>query len=209
MKKKVIFMVFVALSMAVNTYSMPEKIKKLKELNEKKDVAGSNKLSNELTDRGVALAGDLVKMRSTLAKANVRKGVVVDENLAKKTCLAVADKAKKYSEDEGFVIRFISLKPRNPLNAPSGEDADNEKEVLTLFDENRNLKKNWTGVEIEGKQYYRYMLPIFAEKACFSCHGEEKKVPKFIKQRYPADKSFNFQDGDLIGAVAVYTWKGF
>lgn len=208
--KRVMILGLIILSMAANATAqeMPEKIKRLKELVEAGDIDERNRLVSELTDRGIAVAKELVDMRKRLARTYVKPKAAINEETAKKVCIAVADRGKEIEKDEGYIIRFVSIKPRNPANAPSGEDAEDVKGVLRHLDEKRGQADDWGGPWIDGKSYYRYMRPIFAEKPCLSCHGDEKKVPKFIKKMYPDDKSFGFKEGDLMGGVAVYTWKG-
>lgn len=171
------------------------------------------RVTQEDTDRGIGFANELIKMRSALAGTHIKPKGVINEDTAKKICIAVAERAKEMAEykidDKGiYIIRFPSEKPRNPVNSPIA-GPDDERPDMRFFDEDSERKEKWHGVEIDGKQYYRYMKPILAEKPCLACHGAEKKVPAFIKKMYPADKSFGFKEGDIMGAVAVYTWKGF
>lgn len=162
------------------------------------------------TDRGIQIAGDLVKLRSELAKKHVNLKKVVTEETAKNTCMAVVENARKITaESDIFMIRFVSEKPRGPENAPKEERNWDELTRLQIFEKNREKKELWGAAHIGDEDYYMYMRPIFAEKRCLVCHGEEKKRPKFIKDKYPQDRSYGFKEGDLMGAVAVYTWKGF
>ena len=158
------------------------------------------------TDRGMQIANQLLNMRKDLAKKYIGPKTVITEEMINKVCPAVEEKAKKIAaENNIFHIRFASEKPRNPANAAS------EKEMtgLRTLNKNRQKKEYWTAAKINDELYYLYMKPIFAEKSCLFCHGEAKKRPKFIKQKYPDDRAYGFSVGDLMGAVAVYTWKGW
>lgn len=168
------------------------------------------KAEEKHTDRGMQIAGNLVKLRSELAKkhVNLKKGAT--EDTARKTCMAVVEDAKKITaENDIFMIRFVSEKFRKPENAPKDERNWDELTRLQIFEKNREKKELWGAAHINDDDYYIYMRPIFAEKRCLVCHGEEKKRPKFIKDNYQGDRSYGFEEGDLMGAVAVYTWKGF
>ncbi len=37
-----------------------------------------------------------------------------------------------------------------------------------------------------------------------ACHGSRDSRPAFVKEKYPNDRAFNFQPGDLRGMVAVF-----
>lgn len=164
------------------------------------------------TDRMTEAAVDLVKERSRLAKTYIKPNSPVNEETAKKICIAVSEKARKFVEDHKtedgvsiYEVKFVSEKFRNPSNVPD----DDERKYMKLFNESREKVDNWDSAYIGDRYYYRYMLPIFAEKPCLACHGEKKKLPGFVGKMYTDDRSYGFKEGDLMGAVAVFTWKGF
>ena len=164
------------------------------------------KVKSKHTDRGIQIANQLLKMRKDLTNKYIGSKARAAEEEVDKVCLAVAEKAKKIvGENNIFIVRFASEKFRNPGNAAT------EKEMTGLqkLDKNRKKKEDWGAVRINDEAFYLYMKPIFVEKACLDCHGEAKKIPKIIKQKYPDDRSYGFSIGDLMGAVAVYTWKGW
>lgn len=168
------------------------------------------RVDNKHTDRGVQIANELLRLRKDLAQKHVIPKAKVTEDAAQKICIAVAEGAKKIAtENNIFVIRFVSEKYRNPASAPEDSRWRNELKGLETLDRNRNKKEYWTSAKINDEKFYMYMKPIFAEKSCLACHGEAKKRPKFIKQKYPEDRSYGFEVGDFMGAVAVYTLKGF
>jgi len=53
------------------------------------------------------------------------------------------------------------------------------------------------------KRYLRYMRPISVKQACIACHGSKDKRPKFIVEKYPNDRAFDFKVGDLRGMIEV------
>jgi len=106
-------------------------------------------------------------------------------------------------------VKRISLKYRNPANAPEAD----EKAVLESLE---TLKKNGVVlpselVESAGNGTYKYYKPLLINKeACLKCHGDIDKNPalaKAIKERYPADKAVGYKMNDLRGAIVVTVKK--
>jgi len=106
-------------------------------------------------------------------------------------------------------VKRISLKYRNPANAPEAD----EKAVLESLE---TLKKNGVVlpselVESAGNGTYKYYKPLLINKeACLKCHGDIDKNPalaKAIKERYPADKAVRYKMNDLRGAIVVTVKK--
>ncbi len=149
--------------------------------------------------RAVSAAEEIVQMRSTLARNFIKPDMEVTEETFKNVCGAVAVRVKEIVETEGFKIRHASAKYRNPVNAATPA----EIKVLEEFDKNREMKDKWDTVEMDGKRYQRYMRPMFVEDACLACHGPKNKRPQFILEKYPEDRAYDFNVGDLRGMIAV------
>ena len=147
----------------------------------------------------VAAAEEIINMRSSLAKTFIKPDMDVTEETFKNVCGAVGKRAKEIAEKEGFKIRHAATKNRNPMFSAKPD----EVKILDAFDKDRNLMEKWDTVEMEGKKYQRYMKPIFVEQACLACHGPKDKRPKFIVEKYPDDKAFDFKVGDLRGMIEV------
>ena len=147
----------------------------------------------------VKTADEIINMRSSLAKAFIRPDTEITEETFKNVCGAVFKRAKEIAEKEGFKIRHAAVKNRNP-NFAAKQD---EIKILEAFDKDRDMKDKWDTVEMEGKKYLRYMRPIFVEEACTACHGSKDKRPKFIVEKYPNDRAFDFKVGDLRGMIEV------
>lgn len=161
-------------------------------------IAGAEKLESRKA-RAVSVADEIINMRSYLAGSFITPGAEITEETFKNTCGAVGKRVKEIMEAEGFKIRHAALKNRNPNFAANPGEA----KILEEFDKDRNLKEKWDKVEIEGKQYQRYMRPIFVEESCLACHGAKGKRPKFIVEKYLDDKAFDFRAGDLRGMIEV------
>jgi len=109
----------------------------------------------------------------------------------------VSDKYKKMS------VKRISLKPRNPANTPSKDEAV----ILQAMQDMQKVGVRPKKViqEKDGKIYV-YKPLLIGKKACLICHGDLSKRPKLaqaIKEIYPNDKATGYKMGDLRGAIVV------
>lgn len=147
----------------------------------------------------ITAADEIINMRSSLAQAFIKPDMEITEETFKNVCGAVAKRVKEISEKEGFKIRHAAVKNRNPNFAARPDEVN----ILEAFDKDRGMKEKWDDAEMEGKRYLRYMRPIFVEQACLACHGPKDKRPKFIVEKYPNDKAFDFKTGDLRGMIEV------
>lgn len=81
---------------------------------------------------------------------------------------------KRMSQDffkkSGIKLKQTTLRYRNPDNVPDKFESKVLKEFLNpSYPEGKGYGEVMSK---EGKPYYRYMLPIYVEKACLKCHGE-------------------------------------
>lgn len=165
-------------------------------------VISAGALADEADDKkamATAIVDEIVNMRSSLAQAFIKPDAEITEETFKKVCGAVGKRVKEITEKQGVKIRHAATKYRNPLNAATPEEA----EALAQFGKDKSLKETADTVEKEGKKYYRYTKPIFVEEACLACHGPKDKRPKFVIEKYPDDKAYDFRVGDLRGMISV------
>lgn len=80
----------------------------------------------------------------------------------------------------GYRFNITSLKPLNPSNLPDPW----EENALRSFE--RGADRRLSSVQEDGKQVFRYMVPLRVEQACLECHA---------KQQYKA--------GDIRGGISV------
>ncbi|MDP2366072.1 MAG: DUF3365 domain-containing protein [Ignavibacteria bacterium] len=114
-----------------------------------------------------------------------------------------------YGFSKGIYIKRVSLKNRNPLNAPDGF----ESKVLHYFRQlgfDSKLDSASEFFEIinsEGVSSVRYMKPIIIQAPCLGCHGAVENIGPDVKEilnnRYPDDKATGYQIDDLRGAVSI------
>jgi Protein of unknown function (DUF3365) len=125
-------------------------------------------------------------------------------------CSAVASSLSQQHERQGWRVRRVSLKVRNPANAPDAH----ERKILTDYqtlEQVGRLTPDVPGVYIDvqdGKRTLRYMRPILITMpVCLQCHGQPEGLLPEVKERlqtlYPRDQATGYQLNDLRGAVSI------
>ena len=113
--------------------------------------------------------------------------------------------ANDFSLMTGHRLKQTSLKIRNPSNAPD----EWEKKVLGLMESSKYTNGDGFGEVIgtSGNKIYRYIKPIYVEKACLQCHGKKEglrpEIRQFLEMRYPYDQAFGYKEGDLRGGISL------
>jgi hypothetical protein len=84
-----------------------------------------------------------------------------------------------------------------------------EKEVLkklALTEPSRDIGFGEI-LEIDDKKIYRYMKPIYVERACLECHGVKENIlpaiRQFLEKRYPHDQAYDYKEGDFRGGISI------
>jgi hypothetical protein len=117
--------------------------------------------------------------------------------------------AKAASEQSGWNIRRVSLRPRNPKAVPDAW----ERAALEDFDRRAaagegpaKLEKAEVIVE-DGKPVQRYMRALPTQQLCLSCHGAAASLSPAVAAQlnslYPADQAVGYQVGDIRGAMTI------
>ncbi len=125
-------------------------------------------------------------------------------------CSQIALGLARQHEKEGWRVRRVSVKYRNPADAPDAYEARVLDEFAALKAKGE-LQVDTERAELvteQGRQYLRYMKPIvMGSPVCLSCHGGPEEIPPDVKaelQRlYPDDKATGYRVADLRGAVSV------
>ncbi|MBL6946652.1 MAG: diguanylate cyclase [Rhodospirillales bacterium] len=84
------------------------------------------------------------------------------------------------TENSDHSFHITSLNPLNPNNVPD----ESERGALESF-EAGEAESFWTET-IGGRSYFRYMAPLFVEKACLQCHAKQ-----------------GYKTGDVRGGISV------
>jgi hypothetical protein len=129
---------------------------------------------------------------------------------AVRVCASVAQNIARKHEQEGWRVRRVSERVRNPADTPDAV----ELAVLRLWQAEQRAGRLTPAAEHQtivtegGRRYLSYMKPIFiAGPVCLQCHGAPDKlgpgVAEALRELYPMDRATGYALGDLRGAVSV------
>ncbi|MEB3212679.1 MAG: DUF3365 domain-containing protein [Leptolyngbyaceae bacterium] len=139
--------------------------------------------------------------RSGLASTLEGSSEVPTPQTMKEVCKPVGMKAQQLSQENGWQVKQIAQKYRNPAHAPN---TLHEKMALTKFDQNPDLKGFWERETLDGQDGTHYYRRINVEASCLACHGAKGDRPPFVKENYPQDLAYDFNVGDLRGMYSVF-----
>ncbi len=161
---------------------------------EEKALATARQTSNDLVS----------KLRAALLE-EISKGGTTG---AVKVCTEIAQEIpRQFNQQPGQFVRRVSLGYRNIKDRPDKFERAKLQQFAQLNRE-KNLAADYSEVFSEkGKRYLRYMKPLIAGAMCIQCHGPKDRVAepirKIIAEKYPQDRAFGYQEGDVRGAVSV------
>jgi hypothetical protein len=119
----------------------------------------------------------------------------------RQVCMPVGQRAMAIGKENGWTVRQVASKYRNPDHAPASSQ---ETEVLDLLARHPEINGLWEPATAEQGAGVNYYRRIDVQASCLACHGSRDNRPAFVKEKYPADKAFNFKAGDLRGMYAVH-----
>jgi len=127
---------------------------------------------------------------------------------AVRVCSEIAQEmTQKFAAETGHHARRVSLRYRNPKNAPDDYERTKLEEFDRLNREKKLSNEYFEVVKEEGKEYLRYFRPLITAPLCITCHGPEENIPSEVKsilsKKYPEDRATGFLVGDLRGAISV------
>lgn len=156
-----------------------------------------NKAKAMVKELGMGLKENL---KSAIKKGGPKNAIPV--------CKAIGQsKAAQVSKKHGAFIHRVSLKLRNPANAPD----EYETKVLKQMESDLAagaLKPAYVSVvEKNAKKSLRFMKPIITSDVCMKCHGSvdsiKPEVIELLKKAYPHDKATGYGVGMVRGAFSV------
>ena len=114
---------------------------------------------------------------------------------------------RRISAEQGLQLNRVSLKYRNPHNAPNKW----QRNILKRFAERKaqgeliTRLRYATVIEQNGQRQFRYMQAIPTEAVCLRCHGKHiaPELRRKLTQLYPHDLATGFDVGDIRGAFVV------
>ena len=143
----------------------------------------------------------LDRMRIALASTLEGRSEEPTMDTMKEVCKPVGMKAAAIGQQNGWQVRQVAAKFRNPDHAPASAQ---EREVIDLFHRQPAITGLWQPATAEQGAGVNYYRRINVEPSCLACHGTKASRPAFVKENYPADRAFDFKAGDLRGMYAVF-----
>jgi hypothetical protein len=140
-------------------------------------------------------------MRTGLASSLEGSTEEPTQQTMKEVCRPVGMQAMQLSKENGWQVKQIASKYRNPTHAP---ESLRDKMALAKFEQDRDLVGLWDRETINQQTGTRYYRRIDVEASCLVCHGAKERRPQFVQKGYPQDLAYNFKVGDLRGMYAVF-----
>jgi hypothetical protein len=119
----------------------------------------------------------------------------------KEVCRPVGMRAIQLSQENGWQVKQVAKKYRNPDHAPGNL---HDQIALAKFNQEPELIGFWDRETLAQQTGTRYYRRIDVEASCLACHGLKDRRPQFVKDGYPQDLAYNFHVGDLRGMYAVF-----
>jgi hypothetical protein len=155
----------------------------------------------EALSRAVQDIEALDSLRSGLASSLEGRTEEPTMQTMKEVCRPVGMQAKHLSQENGWQVKQIAQKYRNPDHAP---DTLHAQMAIAAFEQNPELIGFWNRETIDGQSGSRYYRRINVEASCLACHGLKNNRPQFVNDNYPDDRAYDFAVGDLRGMYAVF-----
>jgi hypothetical protein len=147
-----------------------------------------------------ALTGELIE---TLGRELGTAGPVG----AVKVCAEMAPQIAARHSVDGVTVRRVTLKPRNPQDAPDDYERAMLMDLEAKLAEGALPREVAEVVSDDTGSRLRYMRPLVVKGTCLSCHGDvesmEPELQTVLEERYPDDQAVGYREGDLRGAVSV------
>jgi hypothetical protein len=149
--------------------------------------------------RAVAEVERLDAMRAGLA-GSIGAAANPDRGMFQAVCAPVGEEGKRLGEANGWTVRQLAEKYRNPVNVADREAA----QYLRQLAADPGLQGMWIRTTMNGTPGMRYLRRIDVKESCMPCHGLRDSRPDFIKDGYPRDRAYNFKVGDIRGVYSVF-----
>jgi len=151
--------------------------------------------------KAVVAMEQLDQMRISLASTLEGRTEEPTIETMKEVCKPVGMRAIAIGKENGWQVRQVASKYRNPDHAPANAQ---ERQVIDLFSRHPEINGLWEPAVADQGAGLNYYRRINVEPSCLACHGTKTSRPGFIKANYPDDKAFDFTVGDLRGMYAVH-----
>lgn len=141
---------------------------------------------------------DLNAMRESLAQTLDPDSV--DRATFARVCKPVGKRAQSIGRSNDWIVQQLARKYRNPAHRPDAE-ADS---IHGQFADNPEQTDAWVRTVRKDTPGWRYFRRITVESSCLACHGPKDERPDFVTKKYPKDRAYGFEEGDLRGLYAVF-----
>ncbi|NDV25618.1 DUF3365 domain-containing protein [Desulfovibrio sp. JC010] len=107
---------------------------------------------------------------------------------------------KKAAADDEVYYKMAANNPRNAVNMADPL----ERDLIRMFNENRDVKKYREIVTIDGKQYLYVALPFLENKErCLVCHGKREDAPAMLRERYKGAGGYDEEIGIIRAITSI------
>lgn len=142
----------------------------------------------------------LDRLRSTLTASLLEGADQVDRETFANVCRPVGQRAAALSRQNPWTVAQMAVKYRNPAHEPDGE----ARMIHRLMEDRPDLQSVWVRSRRDESEGYRYFRRITVERSCLTCHGPQGDRPEFVQERYPEDRAYGFEVGELRGVYSVF-----
>lgn len=159
-------------------------------------------VAREELPRVVRSIEELNELRERLARSFLGEGdAEPDAQTFAQVCKPVGERARALSREEPWTVRQMAVRYRNPAHAAD----EQARRVHELMEERPELQGLWMRDRRDGRRDgLRYFRRITVREACLACHGAKEERPAFVRERYPEDRAFGFEVGELRGVYSVF-----
>lgn len=105
-------------------------------------------------------------------------------------------------DEDGYYIRSVSDKPRNPKNLADEE----ELKSITYFQSDNTKREYFKEYMLNGEKYYQYSAPLVTTPLCLNCHGDKQDAPEIIQRNYK--DTYGYKLGEVRGIISFKIAQG-
>lgn len=124
----------------------------------------------------------------------------VDQGTFAEVCKPVGKRAQSLAQSHDWLVQQLARKYRNPAHELDAE-ADS---IYGQFVHDPEQTEAWLRTVRADTPGWRYFRRINVEPSCLACHGPKDERPDFVEEKYPEDRAYGFEEGDLRGLYAVF-----
>lgn len=167
-------------------------------------INGTQDMELEVQQARAAIGAFATALKSELTSAMQNGGPLNAIDICNTRAIAIR---QQVSHDQGLQLSRVSLRNRNPGNAP----LDWQRPVLESFDQQLAAGADPNGLDwseivtSDNGRQFRYMKAIPTGGMCLLCHGQNiaPEVSEAITTLYPEDQATGFSEGEIRGAFVV------